>query len=263
MSSHSSRHSAGGIDWYIERAGSGPALILVPSGEGDCSAFHDLIEHLAGQFSILTFDTPGFSRSSTPSGEHAMTIPALAGHIAALVRSLGIGPATFYGCSSGGRAVLDLVSDHPELVRNAIVHEVALPSPWVEATLDPMQEMADEQIVRTCAHAFANVMNEDPAPWHALGDAYHRRLTRNYVTWARNYLGAGMGGPVDPQRLNNRPVAWTIGGLTPPDRGTSNLELARQAGIAIQKLPCRHFPHVSIPDRLAAHIIATTLPHLE
>lgn len=54
------------------------------------------------------------------------SVSKLAEQIASLVESLGTYPATFYGCSSDGIAVLDLVVLHPELVRNAVVHEVAM-----------------------------------------------------------------------------------------------------------------------------------------
>ena len=33
------RHTAAGIDWHVERRGSGPTIVLVPSGEGDCAVY--------------------------------------------------------------------------------------------------------------------------------------------------------------------------------------------------------------------------------
>ncbi len=255
-------HSAGGIDWHCERAGQGPTLVLVPSGEGDCSSFDVLRDHLAAHFSVLTFDMPGFSRSSAAQGEGAMAIAALSHHIAALVRSLGIDRASYYGCSSGGRAVLDLVIEYPDLVRNVIMHEVALPNPWIDANFAPMIEMPDEQIVGVCTHVYANILNEDAVAWQALGGDYHQRLSRNYITWVRNYLKQGVGTSPAPEKLRDQPITWTIGDLSPPEPMASNVELAQRAGIALGRLPCRHFPQVSIPDKLAAHIVAATQPHL-
>jgi len=53
-------------------------------------------------------------------------MPKLGDQIAGLVQSLGNDPAAFYGGSSGGLAILDLVVHHGEIVRNAIVHEVPM-----------------------------------------------------------------------------------------------------------------------------------------
>ena len=81
---------------------------------------------LAERFTVLTFDTPGFSRTTAPANPEDVRVPNLGPQIAGLVRSLTIEQATFYGCSSGGVAVLDLLADNTDLVRNGIIHEAAI-----------------------------------------------------------------------------------------------------------------------------------------
>src|SRR5215831_15209658 len=54
------------IDWYCELRGRGPTIVLIPSGEGDCGSFDRVATSLSGTFTVLTFDMPGFSRSSEP-----------------------------------------------------------------------------------------------------------------------------------------------------------------------------------------------------
>jgi len=61
------QYQRGDIDWYCERRGGGPAVVLIPSGEGDCENFAAVAERLAAEFTVLTFDTPGFSRSTSRS----------------------------------------------------------------------------------------------------------------------------------------------------------------------------------------------------
>jgi pimeloyl-ACP methyl ester carboxylesterase len=261
MSATSFIHSAGGIDWYCETQGSGPAVVLVPSGEGDCSSFSATMERLAERFSVLTFDAPGFSRTSAPADPSQISMNTLARDIVTLVGSLGIDRATFYGCSSGGRAVLDLTREHPTLVRNSIVHEVALPGRGIEV-IEALVSLDDAGVRRACKQVFATVLNEDQALWEAQGDAYHRRLERNYITWVRRYLAPGLGGPIDPTTLADRPITWTVGDLTPPESLVTNFELAKAARIPLGNLPCRHFPQVSIPDKLAAHIADSTARQL-
>jgi pimeloyl-ACP methyl ester carboxylesterase len=125
MAVQSFMHRVEGIDWYCQQQGDGPALILVPSGEGDCTPFDAVAARLADQFSVLNFDMPGVSRTSAPADPRDLTLVKAPGQVAALVRSFGIDKATFYGCSSGGNIVLSLIAGNTDLVRNGIVHEVA------------------------------------------------------------------------------------------------------------------------------------------
>jgi pimeloyl-ACP methyl ester carboxylesterase len=106
-------HQVDGINWYCQRQGHGPTVVLVPSGEGDCTPFAPVASQLADRFSVLTFDMPGFSRSSAPTDLHEFTPVNAADQVATLVHSLGIDRATFYGCSSGGAVVLLLMPDTP------------------------------------------------------------------------------------------------------------------------------------------------------
>lgn len=253
---------AAGIDWYCEVRGEGPWVVLIPSGEGDCANFHATATHLADRFSVLTFDTPGYSRTSTPTDPAQVSVSALSGQIAGLIRALGIGQATFYGCSSGGRAVLDLVASEPALVRNGIVHEAALATPHMEAQLAQLVALDDAGAVAACTHLFAHMMNEDAEAWAALGPDYHQRLERNYVTWVRRYLAQGLGEPIDPVALRGKPVTWTVGTLSDQAAFGGNFALAEAADLTVGGLPCRHFPQVSIPAALADHITAATMPYL-
>ncbi len=259
-------HTAGGIDWYCERRGAGPAVVLIPSGEGDCASFAAVADLLAADSTVLTFDTPGFSRTSTPADAADISLYRLGGQVAALVTSLGIDRATYWGCSSAAVAVVDLLRDHPALVRNAVIHESAGMDDAATAGGGPLGRlltMDDAGIVAFLTPFFANVFNEDAAKWDALGPDVHARLALNYVTWVRQYVAkVDPARRIDPATLRGKPLTWTIGGLTPAAMFLGNVKLACAAGIDIGLLPCRHFPQVSIPDVLAGHIRAATLPHL-
>ena len=245
------RRQVDSITWYFELRGRGPTVVLIPSGEGDCGSFEKVATALAGDFTVLTFDMPGFSRSSDPPNFANYSMVQAGGEVAALVRSLGLGPATFYGCSSGGQVALSLAADHASLVRNAIVHEVPLPP----GTRSDLAKLSDAAIVRTCKDLFRNDLNENAAAWEALGEAFHKRLERNYVTWVRRYVGGNrILRSFTVEELRRRPVTWTIGGLTPAARFFSNVVAAQAAGIEIGLLMCRHFPQVSIAETLADHI---------
>jgi pimeloyl-ACP methyl ester carboxylesterase len=260
-------HHAAGVDWYCEERGRGPTVVLVPSGEGDCGSFAQTAAALAHHFTVLTFDTPGFSRSSAPANRAEISMYRLGDQIAALTTSLNTGPVTFYGCSSGGVAVLDLLRRHPGLVRNALVHEAAINDlrgsngqPWPMLRL---LEADDAEIIRACQINYATVLNENPEAWQALGPAYHKRLERNYVTWVREYLTKlDSSWKADPGELRGRPLAWSVGGLSPVERAIGNIRVALAAGVPLEVLPSRHFPQVSAPERLADYIRERSTPFL-
>lgn len=269
MAAKSFTHRAAGIDWYCEMQGKGPVVVLIPSGEGDCGSFTRVADALADEFTVLTFDMPGFSRSSAPPEFSVVSPNDVADQIAVLTSSLGIEQATFYGCSSGGLFALALAAEHSDIVRNAIVHEVAVPLKNIPAEqAGPFAQVFspdDATVVDTCKFLFRNIMNEDPQAWDDLGTDYHRRQEKNYLTWARRYVAT----PVDiffrgftAEDLKRRPITWTVGKLSGDLILEGNRQLADIGGIRIGFLPCRHFPQVSIPDQLAEHIRANALKHL-
>ena len=294
-----------GILWHCLRYGSGPDLVLLPSGEGDTHTFATLLHLLSPHFTLTTFDMPGFSRSTCPpSALESLSASKLASQIISLLDTLSIPLASFYGCSSGGLIALALVSEYPDRVRNVIVHEVPLEMP---KDLRALKRMSEEDLAQACRKMFATEMCEDEAKWDGMGKEYHKRLERNYVTWARHYLCHVERG-FDEEELRRRPVMWTIGGLTPAgvfwgkrlsqaafgypevsqemvlgaDMSLRGLLISRlgwlqrldqshceggadskfvgnvvqgfTAGIHVGLLPCKHFPQVTVPEVLAAHI---------
>ena len=193
---------------------------------------------------------------------------ALADQVAALIESLAIWPATFYGAGSGGIAVLTLAAHCSAMVRNAIVHEAELVRdyafPDMAAALQGLNMLDDSSIIAVCRDMFRNQMNQNPQLWDDLGWAYHLRLEGNFVPWVRNYLTQNEDDFPSYSRteLLRRPVAWSIGGYSPVWFGISNLRVAERAGIQVTIFKCRHFPQVEVPDALVSHIRENTRRHL-
>jgi pimeloyl-ACP methyl ester carboxylesterase len=257
------KHKAADIDWYCELRGSGPPVVLIPSGEGDCGSFARVAEALAADFTVLTFDMPGFSRSGPSPGFGRVTAGMLAEQVATLVSSLRLAPAAFYGCSSAGLAVLTLVAQYPALVRNALIHEAALLKdsrpPEASTALFALNDLDDADIVKQCKELFRVRLNSNAEAWDAIGEQYHQRLERNYVTWVRHYLWAGLADQeYTAEDLAHRPISWSVGGLTEGWIVPANLRVANRGKIEVQVLPCKHFPQVEIPEVLTTRIRSHT-----
>ena len=252
--------SKDGIDWYCERRGSGPDVILIPSGEGDCESFSKVAALLANSFTVTTFDMPGMSRTTAPESAMESISPSkLAAQVVGVLDELSIDKATFWGCSSGGLAALALAAEYPDRVRNVVVHEVPVGRP--DSSMPPLQKMDDEAIVEACQHMFSTVFCEDAEKWHGMGPAYHDRLKKNYVTWTRTYYSL-TNRSFTNEELTRRPVRWTIGALTPAGRFYQNVVDGYAAGIPVGLLPSMHFPQITVPEALAEHIKAAVEDHL-
>ena len=261
---HSTVLASDDIEWHVVQQGTGPDLVLVPSGEGDWESYAKIAAVLANSFTVTTFDMPGMSRSKAP--EAAMTAvngKMLADQVVGLMDKLEIGVATFYGCSSGAIAVLSIVTYHADRVQSAIVHEAPLGlGNEAAAGMNALRGMDDEGIQHVCRGIFGDAMIEDKAAWEALGPEFHARLDKNYVTWVRSYVGTVEDCKFTKDDLTKKPIQWTVGGLTAAGMFFNNVTTAATFGIPISVLPCKHFPQVTIPDKLAEHIRTSAMKHL-
>ncbi|KAK4561387.1 hypothetical protein LTR86_004704 [Recurvomyces mirabilis] len=253
----------GDISWYVEEfvpASNAledvPPIVLIPSGEGDCHNLRELGDLLrSAGFHAISFDMPSFSRTTAPVAAYStITAGLLASQIVSLLDELHISRAAFFGCSSGGLATLALVALYPERVHCGIVHEVPFESP---PQLLAMTQKSDEEVSANCEYFFANffveqIDNDGRAKWEALGSDYHARLKRNYVTWVRHYVGKFEAHSLGlATKLQQRPVFWTVGGLSDPKAWSKDWEVAATAGISVRTdvLHCLHFPAVTVTEK--------------
>ena len=248
-----------GINWYCERSGSGPHLVLIPGGEGDCGKFAHVTDALAASFTVTTFDMPGMSRSTAPGAAlDDLTPEKMAAQVVNLLDAIGIEKATFWGCSSGGLVALALGAQHSTHVRNIIVHEV--PS----APLEPMKvlpSMDDASVVAACREGFATGFAENEEKWNSLGPVYFARLENNWVPWVRQYV-AKVEKSFSKEELTRSPITWTIGALTPAGHFYQNVIDGFGAGIQVGLLPSLHFPEVTVPDVFVDHVKKVTKGYL-
>src|SRR5215211_2760606 len=64
----------GNTKLYHEVRGSGPALLFISSGGGDAGQWMHVAPTLAQEFTVVTYDRRGFSRSPRPDGWAATSV---------------------------------------------------------------------------------------------------------------------------------------------------------------------------------------------
>lgn len=132
-----------GTDLYCEVRGDGPAVLFIAGATGDAGHFERVAERLADEFTTITYDRRGNSRSPKPSGWTRTSNAEQADDAAGLIEALKVTPAAVVGNSGGGAIALELLLHHPGLVRGAILHEpvvfnpVAAQMPAMMSELEP------------------------------------------------------------------------------------------------------------------------------
>ncbi|MFC8384303.1 alpha/beta fold hydrolase [Nocardia sp. NPDC057272] len=110
-----------GAQIYYKVRGVGPALLLLPGGDGDADACDALALHLKSDFTVISFDRRGLSRSTGPADTSG---PRTHADDAALVLgAVTDSPALVFGTSIGAIIALELAARHRERVRTVIAHE--------------------------------------------------------------------------------------------------------------------------------------------
>ena len=115
--------SVNGTQLYYERRGSGPCVLFISGATGDAGHFTRVAELLADEFTVVTYDRRGNSRSPRPAGWMATSMDEQADDAAALLRALELAPAAVFGTSGGAVILLNLLLRHPAVLRGALVHE--------------------------------------------------------------------------------------------------------------------------------------------
>ena len=123
----SGRAQSDGADLYFERRGDGPTLLLITGGGGDAGYYSALAGILADEYTVLTYDRRGNSRSRLPRGPAKVTIGGQSTDAIAVLRANEFSRAHIFGNSGGATIALDLAAHHPEVVETVIGHEPPVP----------------------------------------------------------------------------------------------------------------------------------------
>jgi pimeloyl-ACP methyl ester carboxylesterase len=166
-----------GAELYYEVRGSGPVLLMIPGGPMDAGGFAAIAERLADEYTVVTYDCRGNSRSRMQGSWDDLTVGVFADDAHRLLDAVSPGPADVLGSSGGATYGLDLVARYPGRVRTLVAHE------------PPVSELLP-----------------DAAKWHALNEEIGKTYRSDGVFPALQKFAVGVGFGDEPGPAQGEPT---------------------------------------------------------
>lgn len=129
--------TAAGLRWHVQVMGAGPVLLLLHGTGAATHSWRELAPKLAAHFTVVAPDLPGHGFTQAPDSD-ALSLPAMARALAALLRTLDSAPALVAGHSAGAAIAMRLVLDKAIAPRALVsLNGALLPFGGVAAQLFP------------------------------------------------------------------------------------------------------------------------------
>jgi len=157
----------GGVRLYYEWRGEGPSVLFISGASGDAGHWTGVADALATQYTVVTYDRRGNSRSPRPADWTGTTIEEQAEDAAGLLEALDLAPAIVFGTSAAAGILAGVSLQRPEVVRGAIFHEPVFPSGF--PSMDTVQAARRDEVA-----ARRNVFESEAALCVGFGDSCHR-----------------------------------------------------------------------------------------
>ncbi|MCK9487049.1 MAG: 2-succinyl-6-hydroxy-2,4-cyclohexadiene-1-carboxylate synthase [Dehalococcoidia bacterium] len=105
-----------GLDYWVDRYGQGPPVMLLHGFTGSRSTWYDLVRLIEAEFTTYSVDHIGHGRSASPASVERYRMDRAVDDLVAVMRALGHERAVWVGYSLGGRTALQVADRHPEAV---------------------------------------------------------------------------------------------------------------------------------------------------
>ncbi|MEU4835427.1 alpha/beta hydrolase [Streptosporangium sp. NPDC023615] len=258
-----------GATLHYEVRGTGPLLLISQSGEGDAGRSTDLVDRLADDHTVVTYDRRGLSRSTPDDPARGVTIAEHAEDVRHLLATLTDEPVLMLGCSLGALIGLHVAVRHPGRIGTLVAHEPVAPFllPAAERARHE-RELADVQRIyrrdglEAALRAVAEVLGIDPADPAAEPGLTPQPMTprriADFAFFIEHDVAAVIGDtlPVSALRDTTTRVVPAVGRTTPPgvfDRHCAE-ELAALLGTGIAEFPGGHNGNTSHPRAYASRL---------
>jgi pimeloyl-ACP methyl ester carboxylesterase len=242
---------ANGTKLYYELRGRGPSFLFIPGAEGDAEEYLRVAELLDEEFTVLSYDRRGYSRSPRPVGYIGTTVDRQTDDAAALLGALDLVPAGVWGNSSGAIIGLNLPLRSPEVVRGVMLHE-----PPLFAGMSAPQEVLTvlRQATANGKVPFMQMLMGDTV-YSGLSEGYRARLEADDTWIEHEFDNFEWFRPADEDLAGiQRPVAVLFGTDSPPFFGEAANWLAGRLGTDAQTIPGGHGVHYDHPEEVATAV---------
>jgi pimeloyl-ACP methyl ester carboxylesterase len=241
---------------YYELRGNGPAVLFISGATGDAGHYTAVADALADEFTIVTYDRRGNSRSPRPPGWARTSMEEQADDAAALLKALGLRAAVF-GNSGGAIIACSMLLRHAECLRGAILHEPPLAAVVSDSAtgVGELKAAIEEAMARGGLPAAVEAFVR-PAAGPAFDAIPHDTLTRmmgNGETLFGMELERFLTYRPDEEALARvrLPVRVLVGEQTSPlFQGAANW-LAERLRTKVTALTGAHAPYFDRPDAMA------------
>ncbi|MFE0178832.1 alpha/beta fold hydrolase [Streptomyces sp. NPDC059002] len=113
-----------GATLHHEIRGTGPLLLMLPGGGGDAAVFDGMADLLAAEYTVVTVDPRGYSRSTLDGPREEHRVQTQSDDAYRLLQALSPdAPARVFASSAGAVVALDLLARHPERLHRVVAHE--------------------------------------------------------------------------------------------------------------------------------------------
>ena len=234
---------AGAAKIHAVIEGTGHPVVLLPAMGRGVADFTDLSARLvAAGFQVIRPEPRGIGASTGPA--KGLTLHDFGNDIAAVIQSIGGGPATLVGHAFGSRIARVVATDHPELVKAVILlaAEERHPAPpdVLHAQLmsyDPSLSVEVRQ--RVIQKAFFATGN-DPSAWQG---GWYRKVTRtqmaaNHGTKTEEWAAAGTAPMLLLQGAEDK--------ISPPENAR---RFKQQYGARVTLVEISHAAHAMLPEQ--------------
>jgi pimeloyl-ACP methyl ester carboxylesterase len=166
--------SVPGASLYYEVRGTGPVLLMMPGGPADAWAFKDIAPHLASNYTVVTYDPRGLSRSKLDGPlDGKRIVQIFADDVHRLLAHMTKEKAFVFASSGGATISLELAARHSGQLDTLVPHEPPSPTllPDPATPREGMKEVVEIYRggdFRAAMHKFATIAGfsdeEPPAP---------------------------------------------------------------------------------------------------
>jgi magnesium chelatase accessory protein len=116
---HSSFVTAAGLRWHVQRAGQGPAILLLHGTAGATHTWRHILPTLASVTDVIAIDLPGHGFTTGATADQ-LSLTGMTSAVADLLRVLEVQPSIGVGHSAGAAIGLQLTS-LPDLAPRSLV----------------------------------------------------------------------------------------------------------------------------------------------